>query len=233
MLKNVLFISMAFALAGANPEKLFVTRTLPHTGYSEGLDFHQGYLWHALPKEIVKIDPKDGLVLERFKPATDYSESITWFQGKLFNLSFSDNSIHAGSLQKKGLTFRRAGNVPEVHGWGITHDGTHLIVTGDYSPKLYYLHPKTMSVKKTLTTPISDLEDLAWDGTHLWSSSLTKHRGQIFRISPKDGQIVGFYTLPDPESCPVIDGIAFDGTHLWITGKQCPSIFSVKLPPKH
>lgn len=224
------------------PQKLELIRQIPHTGYSEGLDFHDGFLWHALPKEILKIDPNDGSVMDRFVPATDYSESVTWFEGKLWNLSFTDNSIHVGELRAAkppsdgapvpSFSFKKAGVVPEVHGWGITHNGKQIIVTGDYSAKLYFLNPKTLKIEKTVTAPVTALEDLAWDGVGIWSSSFTGYRGQIFRISPKDGKIIGHYLLPDPEMCPVIDGIAVDGSRLWITGKQCPALYLVKNPLK-
>ena len=168
--------------------------------------------------------------MEKFKPATEYSESITWFEGALFNLSFSDNSISKGSLHKKQIVFKRTGDAPDVHGWGITHDKKSIIVTGNYSPTLFYLNPKTLKVEKTLTTNVTSLEDLAWDEKGIWASSFTEHRGQIFRISPSDGKIEQFFTMPEPEQCPVIDGIAVDGKNLWVTGKHCPSIYLVKNP---
>src|SRR5688572_14833185 len=79
-------------------DPLEVIRTIPHTGYSEGLDYADGFLWHALPKEIVKIDPKDGTVVEKFKPGSEYSESVVWIGKTLFNVSFSDNGIYAGLM---------------------------------------------------------------------------------------------------------------------------------------
>lgn len=224
-----------YAFSAPAPPKLALVRQIPHSGYSEGLDFFEGFLWHAIPKAILKIDPKDGTVLERFQPATEYSESLTWFKGGLWNLSFTDNSIHIGKLtsgKNKGraLAFKKVGEVPEVHGWGITHNGNQIITTGDYSPKLYFFNPKSMKLEKTLTTTVSALEDLAWDGHGIWSSSFTGYRGQIFRISPANGKIGDFYSLPDPEMCPIIDGIAVDGKNLWITGKECPAIYLVKNP---
>lgn len=229
----LLFLALWLPTFAKDPvQKLEIIRSIPHSGYSEGLDFFDGFLWHALPKEILKIDPKTGTVVERFPPPTDYSESIVWFRNQLFNLSFSDNSIHSAKLGKRGLSFKRVGAVPEVHGWGITHDGQSLIVTGHYSQKLYFLNPATLRVTRFITTTVSALEDLAWDGSSIWTSSFTGYRGQIFRVSPKDGTIDQFFSLPDPEACPVIDGIAHDGKYLWVTGKHCPSIFMIRPPKK-
>lgn len=209
---------------------------IPHTGYSEGLDYFEGHLWNAFPESIAKIDPKDGSVLLRFKPATDYSESIMWFQGKLWNLSFSNNGIYNGVLKDGKVAFKKVGTVPEVHGWGITTNGKEIITTGDYSDKIYFMNPKTLKVLRTISAhtkqneKVSGLEDNAWDGKYLWDSSFNSYRGQIFNIHPESGLVEDFYDLPDKEDCPVIDGIAFDGKSLWVTGKHCPSIYHLELP---
>jgi glutamine cyclotransferase len=209
---------------------LKVKRTIPHTGYSEGLDYRDGYLWHALPKQILKIDPADGSVLERFTPPTDYSESLCWWGNEMMNLSFSDDSIHAGKLQDGKMVFTKRGRVPEVHGWGITHDDRHWIVTGDYSSKLYFLDRKSLEVKRTLDTEVTALEDLAWDGKWIWTSSFTQRPGQIFKIDPKTGKVGGYYRLSEKDECPIIDGIAWDGKLFWVTGKNCVSIYAVEKP---
>jgi glutamine cyclotransferase len=211
---------------------LELIRKIPHSGYSEGLDYFQGVLWNSVPKSLVEIDPSDGTVLQRFTPATDYSESLMLFAGKIWNVSFSDNGIYNGKISGDKVSFKKVGTTPESAAWGMTNDGKSILVTGNYSPKIYFLDSTTLKVTKTLTTPVKDLEDLAWDGIGIWSSSYTSHRGQIFRINPKTGAIPEFYDLSDPESCPLIDGIAYDGKGLWVTGKQCPAIYYFKLPPR-
>ena len=213
---------------------LKLVRAVPHSGYSEGLDFYEGYLWNATPTSIAKINPADGAVLAQYTPATEYSESVTWFKGSLWNLSFTNNGLYRGTIHVENgesrLVFQRAGSVPEVHGWGLTHDGTHLISTGDYSKKLYFIDPNSGKVARTLETDQTALEDLAWDGKGIWTSSFTQHRGQIFRIDPVSGKSSVLFSLPDREACPVIDGIAVEGKQLWITGKHCPQLYLVELP---
>ena len=211
-------------------ERLELLGKIPHSGYSEGLDWHDGYLWHTLPNQIIKIDPKDGSIVERFPPASPYNEAPLWREGKLFVLSYHDNGIYVGILKGKTFQFERKGTTPEIHGWGITSKGKYIVITGDYSSKLYFLDPKTLEVKKTLETDAKDIEDLAWDGSGFWASSFTHYRGSIFRIDPDTGKKSTLYELPDPDSCPIVDGLAYDGKSLWVTGKQCPSIYQVKLP---
>lgn len=226
----VTLLGVTFCSGVSRGDTLELIRRIPHSGYSEGLEFHDGFLWNALPKQILKINPSDGSVISRFTPSTDYSESLTWFKGALWNLSFSDNGIYHGVMNSRGeLKFQRKGSTPEVHGWGITHDGKNIILTGDYSANLYFIDPNSLKLVRTLKTQGKDLEDLAWDGQWIWSSSFTSERSKIFAIDPLSGKILGLFSLPD-DSCPIIDGIAFDGKGLWVTGKECPSIYYVKKP---
>ncbi len=211
-------------------QSLELIKVIPYSGYSEGLDYYHNFLWNALPNEIKKIDPKNGEIVGRFKPATEYSESIMWFKGLFWNLSFSDNGIYKGNIKKNKIEFKKVGITPEAHGWGITNDGINLIITGHYSSNIYFINPKTFKIERRIKAEVKDIEDLAWDGENIWTSSFTSYRGQIFRLNPQNGKITGIFSLPDKESCPVIDGIAFDGRNLWISGKYCPSIYCVKLP---
>ncbi|NBV49779.1 hypothetical protein EBR78_01020 [bacterium] len=225
-----LCLFQAGTLFGTNSQKLEIIKKIPHSGYSEGLDFHAGFLWHALPKAILKIDPRDGTVLEQFTPASEYSESIKWFRGELYNLSFSNDGLYRGRLNNKQLQFKKIASLPEPHGWGIESIEGQLVVTGNFSNKLHFFDLKKEKWVRSLETDANELEDLAWDGKRLWTSSFSTHRGSIFSIDLKTGKMSGMWELPEKDQCPVIDGIAFDGKSLWITGKECPSIYQVKIP---
>lgn len=241
-------VGYVLPISAATPLKLI--RTIPHTGYSEGLDFFDGALWRAVPKAIHKIRPDSGEVLQTYKPATEYSESLVWFKDKLWNVSYSDNKIYAvdraqveaaKAPQVIGdqiqLPFVSKGTVAEVHAWGLVHDGKHLIFTGDHgSDKLYFFDTQKSKVVRTLKVtdgdgkPIRDLEDLAWDGKMLWTSSFQSYPGQIFSVDPKTGKAKRFYSIPDPTECSIIDGIAYDKQTLWVTGKNCAKIYLFKKP---
>lgn len=221
---------LAFLCSLSESQTLEVINKIPHSGYSEGLDFHQGFLWNALPQKIVKIDPKDGAVIESHLPATEYSESLKWAADRIWNLSFKTKGLYRGQMKKGQLVFEKIGEVPEDCGWGIEKVGQEFVTTGNFSNKLYFFNPENKKWTKTLITEGVDLEDLAWDGKTLWTSSFSSYRGTIFSINIKTGKIEGFWELPQKEECPIVDGIAFDGKTLWITGKECPSIYQVKIP---
>lgn len=242
-----LITSIGFSAVAETPTKLELIRKIPHSGYSEGLDFHQGYLWNPITRKtqvvqfngsseekresiIMKIDPQDGTVLNRFIGPTKESESIKWIKGVPVHVSFTDNGIYAGQMVDGDLRFKRVGTTPEDHAWGLEYDGRDLIMTGNYSEYLYFFDPKTYKKRRQLKTEMRDIEDLAWDGKRMWASSFTQKQSQIFPIDLKTGKVGPFYLIPEPELCPVVDGLAYDGKGLWITGKECPAIWYVKLP---
>ena len=200
--------------------------TLPSEGWSEGLDWHEDVLWQAFPHSIREKDPQTGEVTVTHAPPSDYSESVAWKPSDLFNVSFATNKIYRGRKTESGFGWQVIGEVPEVHAWGIAHDGTSLIVTGNGTPFLYWLDPDDGTLLRTVTTPVDDLEDIAWFAGQVWASSYSEYPGQFFRIDPATGAIAHVYELPDPSACDIVDGIAFDTrSRLYVTGKDCPSIW--------
>lgn len=211
---------------------LTLIRRLPHAGWSEGLDVHGRELWHSFPGSIKVYDKETGDELRELasSPST-YNESLAWRDGELWNVSYDDSNVYVGRPAAEGeLDWHIAGTTPEVHGWGITHDPDHVIVTGNGSPFLYFLDPQTAGLVKTVTTPVDDLEDLAWDRGAIWASSYSEYPGQFFRIDPSTGAIVDVHSLPGAGECSIVDGIAVDGTSLYVTGKHCPWVYVFEMP---
>ena len=209
---------------GGLPAVHFVAR-LPHDGWSEGLDLHEGELWHAFPHSIRVYDPETGEHLRRYDPSSGYSESLTWVGDVLYNVSYSDSNIYAGTLNTAGtFDWTVAGTTPEIHAWGIAFDGTHLILTGNGTENLYFLDPATMELAYTVVTPVDDLEDIAFGDGVIWASSYTEHAGSFFRIDPLTGAVLDVIALPDAADCPIVDGIAVTHDRVYVTGKDCPHI---------
>lgn len=201
-------------------------RTMEHSGWAEGLEVHEGELWHAYPSSHRVLDLMTGAELRRYTPPSGYSESITWFEGKLYNVTYDDQNLYAGTLNAAGLfDWRIVGTVPEIHAWGITHDGDSIIVTGNGTENLYFLDPANGALRRTITTPIDDLEDIAWDRGAIWASSYSELHGQFFRIDPATGSVLDVHSLPDPTECEIVDGLAVADGLLYVTGKNCPKIY--------
>ena len=223
-------------LLGISPtaaaDTLEIVRTLPHGGWSEGLDMRDGVLWTPYGHTIREVDPQTGAELARFTPTTGYQESVTWFHDKLWSLSWDDDSIWAGTLDGAGVMhWTMMGRTPDIHGWGITHDDENLIMTGNGQPFLYFVNPDTMALVKTVTTPVDDLEDLAWDGRYVWASSYSDLQGMEVRLDPDTGDLVDLYPLPEPSECMKLDGVEVANGELYVTGKDCPFIYVATLPP--
>ena len=211
---------------------LELVRRLPHAGWSEGLDMHDGELWHAYPGTIKVYDPVSGDLLREYEPPSTYSESLAWRDGEIWNVSYHDSNVYVGTPAANGasIAWRIAGETPDVHGWGITHDETSVIVTGNGKETLWFLDPETLAVTRTIETPVDDLEDIAFDRGAIWASSYSEYHGQFFRIDPADGSILDVHALPDASECEIVDGIAADGGELYVTGKDCPFVYVYALP---
>jgi glutamine cyclotransferase len=140
-------------------------------------------------------------------------------------------------------TFRVLGRVQYVgEGWGITHDGTHLIMSNG-SPTLQFLDPKTFRVVRRLGVRANGrslryLNELEYVSGEIWANVWKTDR--IARISPKTGEVVGWIDLtglmPREElqhKEQVLNGIAYDekGKRLFVTGKQWPKLFEIQLVP--
>jgi len=129
-----------------------------------------------------------------------------------------------------------------TEGWGITHDGTHLIMSNG-SPTLQFLDPKTFRVVRRLAVrangrSLRNLNELEYVNGEIWSN--VWHTDRIARISPKTGEVVGWIDLtglmPRAElqhKEQVLNGVAYDekDKRLFVTGKQWPKLFEIELVP--
>jgi glutamine cyclotransferase len=133
-----------------------------------------------------------------------------------------------------------------TEGWGLTYDGTHLIMS-DGTAQLYFLDPTTLAVEKQLTVSIFDTNDQSRkDMVRL--NELEYIEGEIFaniwqtdaivRIDPANGYVTGVIDLtgllPAEErtaTTDVLNGIAYlpEGKRLFVTGKKWPKLFEIQL----
>ena len=125
-------------------------------------------------------------------------------------------------------------------GWGLTYDGTHLIMSnGTY--QLQYLDPQTGRVVRRLSVTtngnaLGDLNELEYiDGeifANVWGTDW------IARIDPANGKVTSWIDARGlirlrrtPNSQKVLNGIAYDPAtkRLFVTGKNWPSLFEIEL----
>ena len=126
-------------------------------------------------------------------------------------------------------------------GWGITQNGTHLIMS-DGTPNLRFLDPETFTeVKKIQVTyrgsPVRNINELEWVEDEVYAN--VWQTDWILRINPETGVVTGLAdmtgllpagTISEPRN-HVLNGIAYDAENdrLFVTGKNWPTLFEVKL----
>ena len=127
-----------------------------------------------------------------------------------------------------------------TEGWGLTHDGRHLIMS-DGSATLYYRDPLTFSEVRRLEVrdnrgPVSRLNELEFVGGRIYAN--VWQSPNIVRIDPDTGRVTGIVDLSalvdanDHEpGADVLNGIAYipgSGRFL-VTGKQWPRLYAIRL----
>jgi len=223
-----------------------VINTFPHDrkAFTQGLVFEDGVLYEGtgLPgrSTLRKVELETGNVLQTRKLSDEFfGEGITIYGSNIIQLTFLSN---IGFVYNKD-TFElvREFNYP-TQGWGITHNGSHLIMS-DGTPILYFLDPETFERVSRIT--VYDRDVLVWR-----LNELEYVRGQIYanvwgteriaRIEPETGQVLGWIDMKGlvarqdyTEYEAVLNGIAYDkeNDRLFVTGKFWPKLFEIKLIP--
>lgn len=229
-----------------------VIKTYPHdtNAFTEGFLIHEGKLFESTgaSKELPQTKSLFGIVdLNTGKINTKveidrtkyFGEGITILNGKIYQLTYTTKVgfIYDANTYKKIGEF----NIPSKEGWGLTTDGTNLIMT-DGTNILTYLNPTTMQVIKTL--PVSEngyakdfLNEVEYINGYIYANIWTTTT--IVKINPADGKVVEKLDLSNlanearniyPNSLEM-NGIAFDSIsgNILVTGKLWPKIYEIKL----
>ena len=119
------------------------------------------------------------------------------------------------------------------------------LVTSDGTATLRFRDSNTFQETRQIVVKdgskiISQLNELEFIKGEIYAN--VWHSEMIARISPRDGHVIAWIDLSgllpasqkvDPES--VLNGIAYDSQHdrIFVTGKQWPTIFEIKVVPRH
>ncbi len=170
-----------------------------------------------------------------------FGEGITFLKGKIYQLTYRSK---VGFIYD-AATFKSIGNFtfPSKEGWGLTNDGTSLIMS-DGTNKLSYIDPSTLQVIKTISVSengyVKDyLNELEYIRGYIFANIWTTNT--IVKIDPSDGKVVGMLDLAALEyearfinpDLLEMNGIAYDSTEdkILITGKLWPKIYEIKITP--
>jgi glutamine cyclotransferase len=224
-----------------------VVASYPHdTGsYTQGLIWTNNTLYEGTGIEgfskLMKVDLKTGKseLLAKLKDE-EFGEGVTILGGKIYQLTWQNKIVHVYDA----TTFKKIQDFPWEHeGWGITHNGTDLIVSTG-SNNLYFVDPNTFQVKNVVGVfdnngPVGNLNELEYiDGAVYANIYMTDN---IVKIDPSNGHVTGKMDMQglleksgktaDKAGGDVLNGIAYDSAKksLYITGKKWPLLYEVKL----
>jgi glutaminyl-peptide cyclotransferase len=186
----------------------------------------------------VKLDT--GEVLQQQPLDSKYfGEGITVWRDTIVQLTWQSEIgfVYDKASFKQTRSFTYTGE-----GWGLTHDGTRLIMS-DGSAAIRFLDPATFKETGRITVkdngaPVGNLNELEFVKGEILANVWQTPR--LARISPKTGAVVGWIDLTgllDPREAAgtdVLNGIAYDakGDRLFVTGKWWPKVFEIKIVPK-
>jgi glutamine cyclotransferase len=231
-----------------------VMKLLPHdtTAFTEGLLFHDGQLYEstgtdtdmpASRKSLFgtvdtttgKIHPKVELDRKKY-----FGEGIVFVNGKVYQLTYRTK---VGFIYDAS-TFKKLGEFtfPSAEGWGMTTNGTSLIMS-DGTSNITYLDPATFKTTRTLTVndnngPVSNVNELELIGGFLYANQWQTN--YILKIDTATGKVVGRLDLDSIVSearnkfpgAEVLNGIAYNPASglVYVTGKLWPNIYEIKIP---
>ena len=223
-----------------------VQRTYPHDpgAFTQGLQFLDGALYEGTGlngrSSIRRVKLETGEVLQqRAVPEEYFGEGIVVWESELIELTWQSQValVYDKATFAPKRTFKYAGE-----GWGLTHDGTSLIMS-DGSAELRVLDPATFAERRRIKVtaagvPVTNLNELEYVKGEIFANIW--QRDTIARIAPATGQVTGWIDLrglltPDESrNVDELNGIAYDAAQdrLLVTGKLWPKIFEITLIKK-
>lgn len=224
----------------------------PHdtSAFTEGLFIHDGKLYEGtgeLKTSFIQVsDIKTGKVEKKYlvQDSTIFGEGINILNGKLYQLTYQNHLVlvyDLKDLSKPIKTFPWASE-----GWGMTNNGTELIISdGQPQGNLYFVNPEDFKVNRIVQVvdnigPVNYINELEYiDGfvyANVWGTT------HLIKIDPNNGHVLAkietrdalrsFYSSYRIEPMDnVMNGIAYDSTNkkIYITGKNWPKLFEIRL----
>lgn len=224
--------------------------SLPHdtNSYTEGLLFHDQQLFESTgsPQSLSNtksvlgpVDPKTGKIIIKAELDKDkyFGEGIVFFNDKLYQLTYT---TQIGFIYD-AKSFKQIGrfSFSNTEGWGLTTDGTSIIMS-DGSNTLTYLDPATLKPTKTLNVRNAGyaedyLNELEYINGYIYANIWTKN--YVVKIDPASGDVVGILDLSMLKEkakskyaqSDVVNGIAYDAKadKIYVTGKLWPEIYQI------
>jgi glutamine cyclotransferase len=228
-----------------------VLNVYPHdtTSYTEGLLIQDGALYEStghtdeIPSTRSLFGPVDlktghiGVKAELDKKKY-FGEGIVFLKGKVYQLTYKTRVgfVYDARTFKKLREF----TYPSEQGWGMTTDGSYLIMS-DSTPDIHYLDPSTFKLVRSIrvmenNTPMDQVNELEYINGYIYANRYGYD--YILKIDPANGRVVGRLDLSSLSrqtrnkyrGSMEMNGIAYDSSadRVFITGKMWPDIYAIR-----
>jgi glutamine cyclotransferase len=244
----LVIVAVLLVLLTAEPELTHysyrIVNTYPHneTAFTEGLVIDGGVLYEGTGlygnSSLRRVKLDTGEVLQLHALSSDYfGEGITIFGDKIIQLTWQE---HKGFVYDKGSFELLQEFSYSTEGWGITTDGSRLIMS-DGTANLYFLDPETFQkigqVEVHDNGTVNRLNELEYIQGKVYANIWLTEKIAI--INPQTGQVEGWINLSglqnmQNQDADVLNGIAYDsaGDRLFVTGKLWSQLFEIQLIPE-
>ena len=222
-----------------------IVNVFPHdeNAFTQGLLIDDGVLYESTGlngySSLRRIDLETGEILQFVALPNEYfGEGITVFDGKIIQLTWLSNK---GFVYDKESFDLLQNFSYQTEGWGITTDGSRLIMS-DGTSSLYFLDPETFQeigqVEVHDNGTVERLNELEYIKGKVYANIWLEDKIAI--INPQTGQVEGWINLSglqnmeNQDSNAVLNGIAYDAAteKLFVTGKLWPQLFEIELIPE-
>lgn len=219
-----------------------VIKVYPHdpNAFTQGLVVEEGVLYEGTglygSSTLRRVDLETGNVLKIHLLLEGYfGEGITIFGSKIIQLTWKNNTGFV--YDKSSFDLIEEFSYP-TEGWGITTDGTYLIMS-DGTANLYFLDPETFETIRKVEVrdnePVTRLNELEYIEGRVYANIWLTDKIAI--IDPDSGLVTGWidltgiYTPENISSNDVLNGIAYDEQYnrLFVTGKRWTRLFQIEL----
>ena len=223
-----------------------VLGSLPHdpSAFTQGFVYRDGLLYESTglygKSSVRRTDPATGKVLAKTDLSEKFfGEGLTVMGDTVYQLTWKSGK---GFIYDRETLKRRGSFTYSTEGWGLTDDGTSLIMS-DGTEKLYFISPGSFKVTKILRvkengTPVALINELEYAEGKIYCNIW--HSDDIVVVNPESGIVERRINLGElrkrlslPHKAGVLNGIArksSSGT-FYITGKNWTEVFEIKLGP--
>ena len=218
--------------------------SFPHdpNAFTQGFVYRDGFLYESTglygKSSLRKTNPATGKVLARVNlPREFFGEGLTIIGKSIYQLTWKSGQ---GFIYGREDLKRKGSFTYSTEGWGLTDDGTQLIMS-DGTEKLYFLSPESFEVTKVLSvkengSAVGKLNELEYvEGKiycNIWHSDdivVVNSQSGIVERRINLGQLRQKLSLSNEAG--VLNGIAWKSSSrtFLVTGKNWSEVFEIKV----